>query len=64
MERNRAKLPFESMTDAQFLKGILPIVEHSLFVDRERLLALLATDADRDTLTEVFRRCFEVTTMM
>ena len=59
MERNGAKLPFESMADAQFLKGILPIVEHSLFVDRERLLALLATDADRDTLTEIFRRCFE-----
>ena len=59
MERNMAKLPFESMTDVQFLKGILPIVEHSLFVDCECLLALLATDADRDTLTEVFRRCFE-----
>ncbi|MYB95712.1 hypothetical protein F4054_17780 [Candidatus Poribacteria bacterium] len=59
MERNRAKLPFESMTDVQFLNELLPIVEHALFVDRERLLALLATDADPDTLAEVFRRCFE-----
>lgn len=60
MERNTAKLPFfKGIADAQFLNGFLPIVEHSLFVDRERLLTLLATDADRDTLTEVFRECFE-----
>lgn len=59
MEQNTVKLPFKGITDAQFLNGLLPIVEHSLFGDRERLLALLATDADRDTLTEVFRRCFE-----
>ena len=59
MERNMAKLPFKGITDAQFLNGLLPIVEDSLFVDREQLLTLLATDADRDTLTEVFRRCFE-----
>lgn len=59
MERNMAKLPFKGITDAQFLSGFLPIVEHSLFVDCEQLLTLLATDADRDTLTEVFRRCFE-----
>ena len=59
MEQNMAKLPSTDITDAQFLNGLLPIVEHSLFIDRERLLALLATDADRDTLTEVFRKCFE-----
>ena len=59
MERNMAKLPFKGISDVQFLNGFLPIVEHSLFIDRERLLALLATDADRDTLTEGFRRCFE-----
>ena len=59
MERNMAKLLFKDMTDEQFLNRFLPIVEHSLFVDRDRLLALLATDADRDTLTEVFRKCFE-----
>ena len=59
MERNMAKSPFKDVTDAQFLNAFLPIVEHSLFVDRERLLALLATDADRDTLTEGFRKCFE-----
>ncbi|MDE0012025.1 MAG: hypothetical protein OXU36_12815 [Candidatus Poribacteria bacterium] len=59
MERNTAKLLFKNMTDEQFLNRFLPIVEHSLFADRERLLALLATDADRDTLTEVFRKCFE-----
>lgn len=59
MERNMAKSPFKGITDAQFLNAFLPIVEHSLFVDREQLLALLATDADRDTLTEVFRKCFE-----
>ena len=59
MEQNMAKLPFKSITDAQFLNGLLPIVEHPLFVDRERLLTLLSTDADRDTLTEGFRQCFE-----
>ena len=59
MERNMAKPLFKDMTNEQFLNRFLPIVEHSLFVDRDRLLALLATDADRDTLTEVFRKCFE-----
>ena len=59
MERNVEKLPFRSITDKQFLNRLLPIVEHSLFVDRKRLLTLLATDTDRNTLTEVFRKCFE-----
>ena len=39
MERNMAKLPFKDVSDAQFLNGLLPIVEHSLFIDRERLFA-------------------------
>ena len=58
MERNVEKFPFKGITDKRFLIELLPILEHALFVDREQLLGLLATDADRDTLTEVFRRCF------
>ncbi len=59
MERNVEKFPFKGITDKRFLTELLPILEHSLFLDCKQLLGLLATDADRDTLTEVFRRCFE-----
>lgn len=59
MKPNMAKLPFKGITDEQFLNSLLLIVEHSLFTDYERLTTLLARNADRDTLTEVFRKCFE-----
>lgn len=54
-----AKLPLTDMTPAQFRNWLLPIVEHSLFVDCEQLVAALMTDADRDTLAEAFRKVFE-----
>ncbi len=59
MKRNKGKLPLKNMTDKQFREWLLPIVEHTLFVYRERLLELLAIDTDRDTLTEAFREFFE-----
>ena len=59
MKLNKAKLPLKDMTDKQFREWLLPIVEHTLFVYRERILELLTIDADRDTLTEAFREFFE-----
>lgn len=54
-----AKLPLKDMPHEQFRNWILPIVEHSLFVEREKLLVLLMTDTNTDTLTEAFRGLFE-----
>lgn len=59
MERNTAKRPLIDMTPEQFRSWLLPIVEHSLFIDRERLVAALMAGTDRQTLTETFRQCFE-----
>ena len=59
MELNMEKVPLKDMTHKQFREWLLPIVEHTLFVDRERLLELLTIDADRDMLTEAFREFFE-----
>ena len=59
MTQNMANLPLTDMTHGQFRDWIRSIVEHSLFADRERLLALLATKADRETLEEAFREFFE-----
>ena len=59
MELNMKKLPLKDMTDKQLREWLLPIVEHTLFVYRERILELLTIDADRDTLTEAFREFFE-----
>ena len=53
------KRNMKEMSAEQFRDWLLLIVKHDLFVDRERLLALLGRDADRDTLTEAFRECFE-----
>lgn len=53
------KVPVKNMTHEQFHEWLLPIVEHTLFVDRERILELLTVGADRDTLTEAFREFFE-----
>ena len=59
MELNMEKVLLKDMTDKQFREWLLPIVEHTLFVYRERILELLTIDADRDTLTEAFREFFE-----
>ena len=59
MKLNKGKLPLKDMTHKQLREWLLPIVEHTLFLDRERLLELLTVDADRDTLTEAFRDFFE-----
>ena len=53
------KVPLKDMTYEQFREWLFPIVEHALFVDRERILELLTIDTDRDTLTEAFREFFE-----
>ena len=59
MELNIEKMPLKDMTYTQFREWLLPIVEHTLFADRERILKLLAIDVDRDILTEAFREFFE-----
>ena len=59
MAPNMTNLPLIDMTPGQFRDWIRRIAEHSLFVDRERLLALLTIEADRETLTEAFRGFFE-----
>ena len=59
MELNVTKSPLKDMTQEQFRDWLLPIVQHSLFVDRERLSALLMADAERESLTEAFRDFWE-----
>ena len=59
MELNMEKVSLKDMTHKQFREWLFPIVEHTLFVYRERILELLTIDADRDTLTEAFREFFE-----
>ena len=56
---HNGKLPLQDMTHKQLREWLLSIVEHTLFFDRERILELLTIDADRDTLTEAFRKFFE-----
>ena len=59
MKLNMEKVPLKDMTYRQLRKWLLPIVEHTLFVYRERILELLTVDMDRDILTEAFREFFE-----
>ena len=59
MKLNKGKLPLKDLTHEQFREWLLPIVEHTLFVCREKILGLLTIDTDRDTLTEAFREFFE-----
>ncbi|MCE2403218.1 hypothetical protein J4G08_20370 [Candidatus Poribacteria bacterium] len=47
------------MTPAQFRDWLRLIVNESLFTDRDKLTALLAQNADRETLAEGFREFFE-----
>ncbi len=59
MKLNNGKLPLKDMTHKQLREWLLPIVEHTLFVCRGRILELLTIDTDRDILTEAFREFFE-----
>ena len=47
------------MTHAQFSTWLMPIVDISLFESRERLVELLAKNADRDALESEFREFYE-----
>ncbi len=47
------------LTHAQFSTWLTPIVERSLFESRERLVALLAENADRESLVAEFREFYE-----
>lgn len=59
MPSNKTKLLLTDMTLAQFRDWLRPIVNESLFADRDELVALLAQNADRETLAEGFRAFFE-----
>ena len=48
-----------SMTQAQFSDWLTPIVKCPLFESRERLVALLAENADRDALATELREFYE-----
>lgn len=60
MTSNKTKLPLTAMTPAQFREWLSSIVNESLFTHRDKLAALLAQNADRETLAEGFREFFEV----
>lgn len=47
------------MTQTQFSDWLAPIVEQSLFASRERLVALLTENADRESLRAEFREFYE-----
>lgn len=47
------------MTHAQFSTWLTPIIEQSLFASRERLVALLAENADRESLVAELREFYE-----
>ena len=47
------------MTHTQFSTWLMPIVDLSLFVSRERLVELLAKNADRDALESELREFYE-----
>ena len=48
-----------NMTQAQLTAWLMPIVDCSLFESRERLVALLAENADRDALETELREFYE-----
>ena len=47
------------MTHAQFSTWLIPMVDRALFEARERLVSLLAENADRDALESEFREFYE-----
>lgn len=48
-----------SMSHAQFSTWLIPMVDRALFEARERLVSLLAENADRDALESEFREFYE-----
>ena len=59
MPLNKTKLSITDMTPTQFREWLRPIINEALFEDRDKLVALLAQNTDRETLTEGFRAFFE-----
>ena len=59
MTSNKTKLSLTAMTPAQFRDWLRPIMNEPLFADRDKLLDLLAQNADREILAEGFRAFFE-----
>ncbi len=59
MPSNKTKLFLTDMTPAQFREWLRPIMNEPLFADRDKLVALLAQNADRETLAEGFQEFFE-----
>ena len=47
------------MTHAQFSTWLVPIVDRPLFESRERLVALLTENADKETLETEFQEFYE-----
>ena len=59
MPLKKTKLSITDMTPTQFREWLRPIINEALFEDRDKLVALLAQNVDRETLTEGFRAFFE-----
>ena len=59
MPSKKPKLSITDMTPTQFREWLRPIINEALFEDRDKLVALLAQNVDRETLTEGFRAFFE-----
>ena len=59
MNLNKTKFSIADMMPVQFRGWLRPIVNELLFTDRDELVAMLAKNADRETLAEGFRAFFE-----
>ena len=59
MSTHKTKLSLTDMTPMQFRKWLNSIVDESLFAVRDRLVVLIAHNADREALAEGFRELFE-----
>ena len=59
MVPKKTKLALTDMSPRQLRDWLCPIVNEALFEDRDKLLALLSENADREDLTEGFRSFFE-----
>ena len=59
MTSEKTKLFLTDMTPTQFREWFNSIVNEPLFADRDKLAALLAQNAARETLAEGFREFFE-----
>lgn len=59
MSTHKTKLSLTDMTLIQFRKWLSSIVDETLFAVRDKLVVLLAHNADREALAEGFRELFE-----